>query len=362
MRFYIITGEESGDLHASNLVKELKQERRNLRFRGFGGGYLRSAGVDIALDIKNTSFMGFIEVIENLSTIQKNIRFCKKDILEYKPAIIILVDYAGFNLRIARFAKKHAIKVIYYIPPKIWAWNSRRIKVLQKYVDKILAIFPFEEDIYKKNQMDVSYVGNPLLDEIQKHNHKLEYSTQKKIIALLPGSREQEIKYILPQMLKIIDRFSDYQFVLAATDSFTKDFYHSFIGNHPVEVVFNHTYSLLSNSYAALVTSGTATLETALFKVPQIVCYKTNIITYLLAKSFIKTKFISLVNILMNKLVIKELIQGDLNVKNLEYELKQVLEENSRKDILDSYNQLEQIIGKEGASRKAAEEVLSFIK
>jgi len=357
LKLYIVTGEPSGDLHAANLVHELKIYNSILKIRAWGGDRLIAEGVELAKHIKDTAFMGLWDVLKNLNTVKQNLTYCKKDILEYNPDVIVLVDYPGFNLKIAKFAKQHGIKVFYYISPKVWAWNKSRVSKIKKYVDELLVIFPFEVDFYQKNGMKVTYVGNPLLDEIAKGNFKLAYQTEKPIIALLPGSRKQEIERILPQMLTVVNDFPTYQFVIAATNSFSKAYYQSFIKEKDVGLVFDETYGLLSNATAALVTSGTATLETALFNVPQVVCYKTNWLTYVLAKNLIKIKFLSLVNILMDKLVVKELIQADVNKINIKEELDVLLSE--RVKILTDYDKLSNLLNKEGASKNAAKFILS---
>jgi lipid-A-disaccharide synthase len=303
--------------------------------------------------------MGIWDVLKNLNIIKKNLTYCKQDILEYKPDAIILVDYPGFNLRIAQFAKQHGIKVFYYISPKVWAWNRSRVNKIKRYVDELLVIFPFEVDFYKKNGMEVTYVGNPLLDEISTGNFKFTYQTEKPIIALLPGSRKQEIDAMLPEMLKVVDEYPNHQFVVAATNTFSKEYYQSFLKGKNVGLVFDETYGLLSNATAAVVTSGTASLETALFKVPQVVCYKTNWLTYILAKNLIKIKYLSLVNILMNKLVVKELIQADFNKINIKEELDILLNERDR--ILTDYDKLSNLLNKKGASKNAAQFILSTI-
>ncbi len=358
MKYYLITGEPSGDLHAANLVHELKKCNDDLQIRAWGGERLIAEGISLAKHIKDTAFMGLWEVLKNLKSIKQNLDFCKQDILAYKPDALILVDYPGFNLKIAEFAKQEGIKVFYYISPKVWAWNKSRVKKLKKYVDELLVIFPFEVDFFKKNGMKVTYVGNPLLDEIKKQNFTFTYSTDKPIIALFPGSRKQELERILPEMLTVVDSYPNHQFVIAATNTFSKKYYSSFIGKRNVALVFDETYGLLSKATAALVTSGTATLETALFKVPQVVCYKTNWLTYTLAKALVKIKYISLVNIIMDKEVVKELIQDNLNSNNLKIELDKVL--NEKEPILINYDKLQDILANKGASKKAAQLITSF--
>ena len=357
MRLYIVTGEPSGDLHAANLVHELKASNNSIKIRVWGGERLIAEGVELARHIRDTAFMGLWDVLKNLNIIKKNLTYCKQDILEYKPDAIILVDYPGFNLRIAQFAKQHGIKVFYYISPKVWAWNRSRVNKIKRYVDELLVIFPFEVDFYKKNGMEVTYVGNPLLDEISKGNFKFTYETEKPIIALLPGSRKQEIEAMFPEMLKVVHEYPNHQFVVAATNTFSKEYYQSFLKGKNVGLVFDETYGLLSNAKAAVITSGTASLEAALFKVPQVVCYKTNWVTYFLAKSLIKIKFLSLVNILMDRLVVKELIQADFNKINIKEELDILLSE--REKILTDYNKLSELLNKKGASKNAAQFIIS---
>lgn len=359
MKYYIITGEPSGDLHAANLVSELKRIDNNASIRAWGGERLIAEGVDLAKHIKETAFMGFWDVIKNLRTIKLNLNFCKKDLLEYNPDAIILVDYPGFNLKIAEFAKKKGIKVFYYISPKVWAWNKSRIFKIKKYIDHLVVILPFEVEFYNKYGVEVTYIGNPILDEIAKKDYSFSYKATKPIIALLSGSRKQEIDKILPIMLSIIDEFPEYEFVIAATKNIGKDYYNKFISNRNVALVFDETYGLLANSEAALVTSGTATLETALFKVPQVVCYKTNWLTYIIAKLLIKINYLSLVNILMDKLVIKELIQSDLKKESLISELVSILDNNE--SIIKNYDRLISLLDKKGASRNFANFIMKTI-
>jgi len=359
MKFYIITGEPSGDLHAANLVEELKKCDSELESRAWGGERLLAQGVELAKHIKETAFMGLLDVLKNLGAIKGNLNYCKQDILEYKPDALILVDYPGFNLKIAKFAKQQGIKVFYYISPKVWAWNKSRVSKIKRFVDELLVIFPFEVDFYQKYGMKVTYVGNPLLDEIGKGNFSFSCITEKPIIALLPGSRKQEIEAILPEMLTIVNHYPNHQFVIAATNNFSKQYYQSFIKEKNVKLVFDETYGLLSNTTAALVTSGTATLETALFKVPQVVCYKTNWLTYFLAKNLIKIKYLSLVNILMDKMVVMELIQNKLNANRLKIELDILLNDNEK--ILTNYDKLIDLLNKKGASKNASQFIIKSI-
>ncbi|AFR35746.1 lipid-A-disaccharide synthase [Riemerella anatipestifer] len=361
MKYYIIAGEASGDLHGSNLMKALKQKDPNATFRFWGGDLMEQQSGTLVKHYRDLAFMGFVEVIQNLGTILKNIKFCKEDIRNFCPDVLILIDYPGFNLRIAKFAKKLGIKVVYYISPQLWAWKESRVNIIKKYVDEMLVILPFEKDFYKKHQIEAHFVGHPLLDALSdlppidiqafKKEHQL---SDKKIIALLPGSREQEVKKMLSIMLSVRSEFKDYQFVIAGAPSLPKSFYESYVDKE-VNFISNKTYDLLRCSDAALVTSGTATLETALLEVPEVVCYRGSKISYEIAKRLIKhIKYISLVNLIMDKEVVKELIQDELNTPNLVKELKLILNEN-RASLLSDYKILKEKLGGKGASEKAAE-------
>ena len=367
MKYYIIAGEASGDLHASNLMKALQKKDPDADFRFWGGDLMKSVGGTLVKHYRDLAFMGFIEVVANLKTILDNIKLCKKDLLQYKPDILILVDYPGFNLRIAEFAKQCHIKVHYYISPQIWAWKENRIKNIKRDVDEMYVILPFEKDFYeKKHNYSVHFVGHPLLDAIADRNQVRESSFRKEhqlndkpIIAILPGSRKQEIKKMLSVMLKMVDKFTDYQFVIAGAPSQHFNFYETFIKNDSVKFISNKTHDLLSVSYAALVTSGTATLETALFKVPEVVCYKGSTISYQIGKRLVNLKYISLVNLILDKEVVTELIQHDFNGKKLEKELSKILEEKYRSQLFLEYFDLEQKLGGKGASAKIAELILN---
>ena len=368
MRYYIIAGEASGDLHASNLVAEIKKKDKKAEFRGCGGDLMKAQGVDLLKHYRTMAFMGFVEVAVNLRKVLDNIAQCKKDIVEYQPDALILVDYPGFNLRIADFAHEKGFKVLYYISPQVWAWKRRRVKKIKKSVDKMIVIFPFEEAFYKEYGVDVTYVGNPLLDELSKSGtpnrsiflRRNSLGEKREIIALLPGSRTQEVKRILPVMIKVVPHFPDYQFVIGGVSSLDKSLYKKIIGNTDVFLIENQTYELLQNSSAAIVTSGTVTLETALFTVPEVVCYKATGFSYLLAKWMIKVKFISLVNLVMDKEVVKELIQSDLTEKNIVTELERLLHDGKRqRQILEDYDELRDRLGNAGASEKAAEIVVN---
>ncbi len=371
MKFYIIAGEASGDLHASNLVAEIKKKDKKAEFRGFGGDLMKAQGVELVKHYRTMAYMGFVEVAVNLRKILGNIAQCKKDILEYQPDVVILVDYPGFNLRIADFAHKKGFKVYYYISPQVWAWKRRRVQKIKKSVDKMLVILPFEEEFYKRYGVDVTFVGNPLLDELAKVGtgnrsiflRRNSLGERREIIAMLPGSRRQEVKRTLPVMLKAASHFPDYQFVIAGVSSLDKSLYKDITGNSDVFFVENQTYDLLLNSSAALVTSGTATLETALLSVPEVVCYKATNFSYRLAKWMIKVKFISLVNLIMDREVVKELIQGDLNEDNLVKELDQLLHNGKRqRQLLEDYEELKDKLGNVGASEKAAEVIVESLK
>jgi lipid-A-disaccharide synthase len=367
MKYYIIAGEASGDLHGSNLIKELKKKDSSAIIRCWGGDMMQQAGGELVKHYRDLAFMGFTEVLMNLRTILRNLKFCKQDILEFKPDAIILIDYPGFNLRIAEWAKQQGIKVIYYISPQVWAWKEGRVKMMKECIDKMLVILPFEKDYYKnKWSWEVEYVGHPLVEvvESQKSKVKSEKISDKEIIAVLPGSRKQEILKKLPIMLEVSKSFPNYQFIIAKASAVDDSFYNELIKPYVnVTSVRNDTYNLLLQSKAALVTSGTATLETALFGVPEVVCYKGSPISYQIAKRVIKVKYISLVNLIMDKLVVKELIQNDLTVDNLIHELHELLTNETRiSQIKKDYSELKELLSKGGhASAKAAESITQFL-
>ena len=366
MKYYIIAGEASGDLHASNLMKALKQKDANAEFRFWGGDLMQKQGGTLVKHYRDLAFMGFLEVIQNLRTILGNIKFCKKDIAQYKPDVLILVDYPGFNLRIAKFAKELGIKVFYYISPQLWAWKEGRVETVKKYVDEMMVILPFEKDFYKKHQVDAHFVGHPLLDAIEglpdvdKDQFRKENQlNDKEIIALLPGSRKQEVTKMLELMLSVRSSFPDYQYVIAGAPSLPKEFYESYVDEN-VHFVSNKTYDLLRCSKAALVTSGTATLETALLNIPEVVCYRGSKISYEIGKRLIKNiKYISLVNLIMDKEVVTELIQDELNTKNIVTELNKILNTDKRTQVLEDFEILRQKLGGSGASQNAADIVIN---
>lgn len=369
MKYYIIAGEASGDLHGSNLMKELFKQDPTAEIRFWGGDLMQETGGTLVKHYRELAFMGFAEVVQNLKTILNNIKFCKQDIKAFNPDVIIFIDYPGFNMRIAQWAKKEGIKTHYYISPQIWAWKENRIKAIKRDVDHMYIILPFEKDFYeKKHNFAVEFVGHPLIDAIHNRTHTDETTFRKEfdlderpVIALLPGSRKQEISKMLEGMLSVVNDFPDYQFVIAGAPSQEYSFYQQFLGSSNVKFISNRTYDLLSIAYAALVTSGTATLETALFKVPEVVCYKGNWISYQIAKRIITLKYISLVNLILDKEIVKELIQDDFNTKNIRAELQKILTPEHRQNLLKQYDLLEEELGGEGASRKTAEFIIKHL-
>ena len=367
MKFYIIAGEASGDLHASNLMKAISKRRPDAEFRVWGGDLMEVAGGELVNHYKDMSFMGFWEVITNLRTIFGYIKKCKADIQAYDPDVIILVDYPGFNLRIAEFAKGQHFRVFYYISPQVWAWHSSRVKKIKKIIDKMFVIFPFEKDFYKEWDYKVDFVGHPLLDAIDAievndsflEDNKL---TDAPIVALLPGSRQQEIVRMLPVMTSVASEFPQLQFVVAGVKAMDPAVYDIARRYKNVKIVKNQTYQLLLHSRAALVTSGTATLETALFEVPQVVCYKGGKISYAIGKRLVNVPYISLVNLIMEQEVVKELIQEQMNKKNIKKELQKILETEKRKEIKKAYRLLKDKLGGAGASERTADLMLSYLK
>ena len=389
MKYYIISGEASGDLHGSNLIKELHKLDANASIRCWGGDLMQAAGATLVKHYRDLAFMGFTEVIKNIGTIFKNIAFCKQDISAHRPDVLVLVDYPGFNLRIAKWARQQGLKIVYYISPQIWAWKENRIHSIKKNVDKMLVILPFEKDFYKKWDFEVEYVGHPLAEVVDEFisNESLINKTSEiggstsrttndlikndnkknsnsKIIALLPGSRKQEILKKLPIMLQVAIHFPDYKFVVAKAPGLADEFYQELLAPYNnVDAVANKTYALLANAEAAIVTSGTATLETALFAVPEVICYKSNNISYQIAKRLVKIKYICLVNLIMDKEVVKELIQDDLNVENLVAELNKLLfDEKRRSQLKKDYQELKELLSAGGhASANAAKSIYAML-
>ncbi|MCF0200519.1 MAG: lipid-A-disaccharide synthase [Bacteroidales bacterium] len=371
MKYYIIAGEASGDMHAANLIAELKKKDAKAEFRAWGGDLMKKQGATLVKHYRYMAFMGFVEVAVNLRKVLNNIKECKQDMLKYKPDAVILVDYPGFNLRMAKFAHEHGIKVFYYVSPQVWAWKRRRVYQIQKSVDKMLVILPFEETFYRKYGVDVTYVGHPLLDQIakvtpvprQSFSRMNNLSEKQEIIALLPGSRVQELKRTLKTMLEVVPKFPDYQFVIAKVPSLDIALYESLIGKANVHIVENQTYELLQHASAALVTSGTATLETALFTVPEVVCYKATGISYRIARWLIRVKYICLVNLILDKAAVKELIQHDFTAANIEKELDLLLHDFKRqRRLLEDYETLKDVMGAAGASARAAEVIFARLK
>lgn len=357
MRYYLIAGEASGDLHGSNLIKAIREKDTAAEIRCWGGDLMQSAGSFLVKHYRDLSFMGFAEVISHLPEILKNLKNCKKDIRVFKPDVLVLIDYPGFNLRIARWAKDSGIKVGYYISPQVWAWKENRVKKIKASVDKMLVILPFEKEFYEKRHFTVTYVGHPLTEVIRQELQKpIEKLSDKPIVALLPGSRQQEIRMKLPVMLSVTNHFPNYHFVVAQAPAMNPSVYHTFLNKFPdVELMEGQTYNLLKQSEAALVTSGTATLETALFGVPEVVCYKGNPVSYQLAKKLIKVKYISLVNLILDKPAVKELIQNDFTTENVYQELKKLLTDSQKQDALkQDYKRLWELLANENSSEKAA--------
>lgn len=374
MKYYIIAGEASGDLHASNLVKSLKKQDPNAELRGWGGDLMRDTGCDVVRHYKDTAVMGFVTVLANLDKIKANIRYCCEDIQKWQPDVVILIDYSGFNLKIARFAKEAGLTVYYYISPKLWAWNTGRVKQIKKYVDRMYVIFPFEQDFYRKYGCEVEYAGNPLVDAIYNRPYKEESSVQfradnnlsdKPIVAMLAGSRSQELKHVLPKMLSVVEHFPDYQFVIAGAPSMYDKDYEPYLAGRQIKIIYGQTYRLLQHSAAALVTSGTATLETALLRIPQVVCYsgEGGAFYYLIFKLFVKVKYISLVNLILGKEAVKELLMQKLNKKRLLKELAAVLyDDTTRAEMLSDYDELGELLGPPGASDRFAALMVKELK
>ncbi|MFZ4102239.1 MAG: lipid-A-disaccharide synthase [Sphingobacterium thalpophilum] len=368
MNYYLIAGEASGDLHGSNLMKALKEQDSKAKFQYFGGDLMKAEGGDLKMHYSEMAFMGFIEVIANLGTVLRNIKFAKKDILENKPDVLILIDFPGFNLKIADFAKKQGIPVFYYISPKVWAWNQKRVLKIKRIVDHMFCILPFEVDFYRTWGMEVDYVGNPILDAIESNSPDFQFRIshgldERPIIALLPGSRRQELNKVLPEMLKTVDRFPDRQFAIAGAPSFSEKDYQQYLGDKKIPVIFNVTYNLLLNSEAAVVTSGTATLETALLKTPQVVVYKGNPISISIARLLVNIKYISLVNLIMDATVVRELIQEDCSGEKIGDELDLILNnQHYRAKMIQNYDQLAVRMGAPGASSRGAELMIKYLK
>ncbi|MFN0174690.1 MAG: lipid-A-disaccharide synthase [Saprospiraceae bacterium] len=375
MRLYLIAGEASGDLHGSNLLKALYAQKPDLSCRAWGGDMMQNAGATLVKHYRELAFMGFVEVAKNLRTILRNIAFCKRDILDFQPDALVLIDYPGFNLRMARWAKTQGIPVIYYISPQLWAWHASRAHAIRRDVDKLLVILPFEQDFFRKYGIEAEFVGHPLLDEIEilgnwdiggssaPPNIPISKYPNIPTIALLPGSRKQELNRILPRMLEVTEDFPDYQFVIAGASSLPEEYYQMFLAKYPnVRLVRGQTYEVLRNSKAALVKSGTSTLETALLDVPQVVCYAGNWLSYKIAKQLVKVKYISLVNLIMDRPLVRELIQDELNKKNLKVALTEILSPKKSAELRVGYAELRERLGGGGASERAAAAILKVAR
>ena len=371
MDYYIIAGEASGDLHAANLMKQLKREDPSARFRVWGGDLMEAQGGVLVKHIRELAYMGFYEVLANLPGIIQNFRLCKKDILDWKPDVLVLVDYPGFNLRMAAFARKHGIRTVYYISPQIWAWKQGRVKKIRRDVDKMLVILPFEKEFYSRFGVDVSFVGHPLLDaleEVESRDDSQHFRTRHQLpasplIAILPGSRKQEVTRLLGEMAAVAVDFPNHHFVVAGMSSVPRSVYDGVDAPENVSVVFDQTYALLANAEAAMVASGTATLETALFQVPLVVCYTANRLSFWIARRLVKVKYISLVNLIMDRPLVKELIQNAFHKKAVSVELALLLGDSShRNHILSGYEELRMLLGGPGASRRAARAIAGLLR
>ena len=369
-KVYIISGEASGDLHGSNLIKALKGTRPDLDIRCWGGDLMEDAGGKVVKHYRDLAFMGFVEVVANLRTIKKNFKFCEEDVAAFDPDVLVLIDYPGFNLRIAKWASNRGIKVVYYISPQVWAWKENRVRKIKKYVDRMMVILPFEKGFYAKHNFDVDFVGHPLVDAVEDYKRQAGSAEviknqlgldDRPVLSLLPGSRKQEVRVKLPIMLEAARNFPTYQVLIAKAPSLDNEFYSEFDIDSNVSVIDNKTYDLLMSSDLAMVTSGTATLETGLFKVPQVVCYKGNKISYLIIKNLIKIKYISLVNLILDRKVVTELIQDELTPENITKELSEFLTDKGKARIESDYNDLLAACGGVGASSNAANLVLKTL-
>ena len=372
MKYYIIAGEASGDLHASNLMKSLREKDPQAEFRGFGGDLMRAQGAFLLRHYRDLAYMGFVEVAVHIGTILRNIRLCKKDLLDYRPDVLILVDYPGFNMRIAPFAHRHGIRTVYYIAPQVWAWRTGRIKKLKKYTDKIFTLLPFERRFYEAYEAEAFFEGNPLVDSIRAYRPDEAFVARyrnsddtRPLVVILPGSRKQEIKRIFPLMLRVAGKLQNYRYVVAGTPHLPEALYRSYLKDYPqVELVFGHTYDLFSVAHAGMIKSGTSTLEAAMFSLPQVVCYSVNPISYRIGRMVVNkdVRFISLVNLIMDREVVRELLQKDFNEKELENELLKICEDENRRKLLTSeYAELQAIMGEGGTSSRVAASIISQI-
>ncbi len=358
MKYYIIAGERSGDLHGSNLIKGIRKHDPDAQIRAWGGEMMQESGAEVVKHYRDLAFMGFFEVIKNLPTIIGFLSFCKKDIKNFQPDVVVLIDYAGFNMRVAKFAKTNGYRTFYYISPKVWAWNQSRALKIKQFVDKMFVIFPFEKAFFQKFDYEVEYVGNPLFDAIADFTPNPNFRKDarlgiKPIIALLPGSRKQEVETMLGLMMSQVYELPDYQFVIGAVSNLPKELYARWQSIFPVKIVIDDAYNLLSVADAALVTSGTATLETALFNVPQVVCYKGGWAAYQVYKRVIRVPFVSLVNLIVGRELVKELLQNDLTKENVLTELSKItINQTARQSQLNGYAEIKNILGEKGASER----------
>jgi lipid-A-disaccharide synthase len=371
MKYYLIAGEASGDLHASNLIKAIQKRDAHADFRCFGGNLMRQAGCTVHIHYKEMAMMGLVEVIKKYPVIRKNRKECRNDLLRYNPDVLILVDYSGFNLPMARFAASHGIRVIYYISPKLWAWARWRVKSVRQYVERMFVILPFEVDFYRQHQVEAEYYGNPVLDSVASfekafvlsESFRAEHNlSEKPIIALLAGSRKQEIDLLLPEMLSVIPHFPGFQFVIAGAPSIAAEYYHRYIDGSKVNIVYDQTYRLLKHAEAAIVTSGTATLETALLNTPEVVVYKTNPVTFFIGNFLVKIKFFSLVNLILDKEAVKELLQNNL-AEDIKKELSTLLNNQEyRNNMLEDYRRLRLVLGNPGVSDRVAGRIQQILE
>ncbi len=371
MKYYIIAGEASGDLHGSNLIRGLKKSDNEAQFRLWGGDLMEQEGGKLVRNYRDLAFMGYVEVVKNIRAIKQNLDFCKRDIINYSPDVLILIDYPGFNLKIAQFGKEHGIRVFYYISPKVWAWKEGRVKRIKRYVDRMFSILPFEVEYYKTFHMEVEYHGNPVLDAVTRAEEKMgnretfllqNQLPDKPIIGLIPGSRKQEINYNLPVMLKTIRSFPGYQFIIACSSLIERDYYLKYTAEYDLPLIFGQTYSVMKNAEVTLITSGTATLEAALLRVPQVVCYRANLISMLIAYLLVKVKHISLVNLIMDDEVVRELLQYKLTRASLISEMEKLINDrNYRQKMLENYSQLYDRIGPPGVSERIAARMIDLL-
>ena len=359
MKYYIIAGEASGDLHGSNLVKSIFQKDPDAEIRAWGGDLMKSEGTDVVMHISQLAFMGFWEVITNLHQISKNFKFCRKDVIDWQPDVLVMIDFPGFNLKLVKWFKERNIKIVYYISPQVWAWKAKRVKDIKLYVDRLVVILPFEKEYYAERDVEVDYVGHPLLDCVADHDdHKI-----KGQIALIPGSRKQEIKTMLPVMLQAASAHPECTYKITQAPGMPEELYTEITSRFPAlscELVQESTYKSMAESEVALVTSGTATLETALHNTPQVVCYKGNWISYWIARSLVNVKYISLVNLILDEPLLTELIQGDLDKTRLSSELTLLLEDKEQNRQKEAYSRLKDILANKGASERTADIVIDY--